>query len=69
VIILNKVSNLDVNDDGTPRKVPTRDHVTSLRNRSITLGGTNKDLNLVILLPKQDARSKVRGRDVFVIWT
>jgi hypothetical protein len=61
VIILNKVSNLDVNDDGTPRNVPARDHVTSLQkpDRSITLGGTNKDLNLVILLPKQDARSKV----------
>ena len=64
VIILNKTSELDVNDDGTSRNIPARDLVTRLRteDRSISLGGTNGDLNLVILLPKQDARSKVSTR-------
>lgn len=58
VYIQNKISGLDVNNDGTSRNVPKEDYITDLDNNEICLGGKRGQLNMVILTPKQDARAK-----------
>jgi len=59
VYILNKLSELDVEDDCiTPRSVPVIDKVTEVRRRSIKLGGRKGQLNLILLQPKQQTRAK-----------
>jgi len=58
VFIENKISDLDFNDDGSKRNIPSRDLVTQVQDNKITLNGKRGNLNLVILTPKQDARAK-----------
>ena len=58
VFVLNQTSPLDVEKDGTPRQVPPRPCVAYLKaGRKIHLSKRKGDLNLILLLPKQRARS------------
>jgi len=58
VFILNQLSELDVEKDGSPRKVPARAWVTSLdEDRSIHMSKRKGHLNLILLNPKQRCRA------------
>jgi len=58
VSIINRISDLDVEEDGTPRDVPKKDVVTIMNDNIIHLGRKRGDLNLVLLQPKQKTRAK-----------
>lgn len=59
VSIINRTSELDVEEDGRPRNVPKIDVVTIMNDDNIiNLGRRRGDLNLVLLQPKQKTRAK-----------
>lgn len=59
VTIINRLSDLDVEKDGTKRdKVPHTDVVTKMVNNTIILGRKRGELNLILLQPKQKSRAQ-----------
>ena len=57
VRIINRVSDLDVMPDGSPRKVPPIDVVTMVEDNKVILGKKRGNLNLILLQPKQRSRA------------
>jgi len=55
VYVCNKSSELDAD---RPKQVPEKAFVTTVKGNSIVLGKTREDLNLILLLPKQQSRAK-----------
>eukprot|EP00091_Calanus_sinicus_P004486 TRINITY_DN1480_c0_g1_i1.p1 TRINITY_DN1480_c0_g1~~TRINITY_DN1480_c0_g1_i1.p1 ORF type:complete len:742 (-),score=173.71 TRINITY_DN1480_c0_g1_i1:89-2128(-) len=58
VYVVNRMSELDVEKDGSPRQVPPMALVTDVKGNSIVLGRKKDELNLILLQPKQQARAK-----------
>lgn len=58
VSILNRLSELDIDKDGTRRNVPLKDVVTRMKDNVITLGRKRGQMNLVLLQPKQKSRAQ-----------
>lgn len=58
VRILNRVSELDVRQDGSLRNVPPVDVVTCLQDNKVVLGKRRGQLNLILLQPKQRSRAQ-----------
>jgi len=58
VSILNRLSELDIDKDGTRRNVPLKDVVTKMKDNVITLGRKRGQMNLVLLQPKQKSRAQ-----------
>eukprot|EP00090_Calanus_glacialis_P045778 TRINITY_DN8715_c0_g1_i1.p1 TRINITY_DN8715_c0_g1~~TRINITY_DN8715_c0_g1_i1.p1 ORF type:complete len:716 (-),score=145.66 TRINITY_DN8715_c0_g1_i1:91-2238(-) len=58
VYVVNRMSELDVEKDGSPRQVPPMAVVTDVKGNSIVLGRKKDELNLILLQPKQQARAK-----------